>query len=320
MTSINSVLGELDTSKMGPTLTHEHVWQSAAGINATYPEFFDREGTVDRAVETLKEAYEGGVRALVDVTTLDLGRDILLLKDVSQRSGVNVIAATGFWLDIPRIFWDADPDEIAQLFVREIEEGIEGTGIRAGIIKVASNDKVEDGLTAPAEIVLRAAARASKQTGVPITTHTSGPDRTGDLQVEVFKSEGVDLSRVNIGHSNQTTNLDYLLGLLKEGVWLGLDVYPGGPPPESLDWEQRTELAGQLIETGYGHRIMLSHDWCVIKPWGSRAAQEEKQLSNPDGYLFVTRRVLPRLREMGFSQGQLDDILTENPKRFFEGT
>ena len=320
MTAINSVLGALDTSEMGFTLTHEHVWQSAAGINATFPEFFDREGTIDRAVEKLREAYEGGVRTLVDVTTMDLGRDILLLEDVSRRSRVNVIAATGFWLDIPRIFWDADPDEVAELFVREIEEGIDGTGIRAGIIKVASNDRVEDGLTGPAEIVLRAASRASKRTGVPITTHTSGPARTGDLQVEVFKSEGVDLSRVNIGHSNQTTDLDYLLGLLREGVWLGLDVYPGGPPPESPDWEQRTEIARRLIDAGFRHRIMLSHDWCVIKPWGSREAQEEKQRSNPDAYLFVTRRVLPRLREMGFPQGQLDDILTENPRRFFEGT
>jgi len=110
----------------------------------------------------------------------------LLLKDVSQRSEVNVIAATRFWLDIPRIFWDADLDKVAQLFIREIEKGIEGTGIRANIIKVGSNNRVEDGLTLPAEIVLRVAARTGNHTSVPTTTHMSAPGSTGDLQVEVF--------------------------------------------------------------------------------------------------------------------------------------
>ena len=130
MVKINSILGDLDTGDLGFTLTHEHVWQSAAGINATFPEFFDRQTIVDKAVARLRTAYDGGVRTIVDVTPLDLGRDVMLTKDVAQRSGVNVIAATGFYLDIPRIFWEADPDEVAQLFVKEIEEGIEGRGSR----------------------------------------------------------------------------------------------------------------------------------------------------------------------------------------------
>jgi len=320
MATINSILGDLDTSELGFTLTHEHIWQSAAGINTAYPEFFDKEAVVDRAVALLNEAREGGVRTVVDVTTLDLGRDILLAEDVSERSGVHVIAATGFWIDIPRIFWGADPDEVANLFVREIEEGIDGTGIKAGIIKVASNDRVDDGLTPAAEVVLRAASRASKQTSVRITTHTQAPVRTGDLQVAVFESEGVDLSTVCIGHSNGTTDLEYLTGLAKKGVWLGLDIYPGGPAPQSLDWEQRTIVAKRLVDAGYANQIMLSHDWCVIKPWGSRESQEQVQRRNPDGYLFITRKVLPRLRELGCSQESLDRIMVDNPKRFFEGS
>tara|TARA_Y100000031_G_scaffold127178_1_gene144690 strand:+ start:810 stop:1124 length:315 start_codon:yes stop_codon:yes gene_type:complete len=104
MATINSILGELDTSELGFTLTHEHIWQSAAGVNATYPEFFDREAIVERAVALLREARDEGVRTAVDVTTMDLGRDIVLTKDVAERSGVNIIAATGFWTDIPRIF------------------------------------------------------------------------------------------------------------------------------------------------------------------------------------------------------------------------
>jgi len=133
MTVINSVLGPLETSELGFTLTHEHVWQSAAGINNTYPEFFDRADVIERAVSLLTEARNEGVQTIVDVTTLDLGRDIRLTEDVSRRTGVNVIAATGFWVDIPRIFWEADPTEVAQLFIKEIQEGIEDTGIKAGI-------------------------------------------------------------------------------------------------------------------------------------------------------------------------------------------
>ena len=315
MATINSVLGDLDTGDLGFTLTHEHVWQSAAGVNATYPEFFDRKVIVDRAVARLRTAHDGGVGTIVDVTPLDLGRDVLLTKDVALRSGINVIAATGFYLDIPRIFWEADPDEVAQLFVREIEEGIEETGIKAGIIKMAHNDSADDGLTRAGEIVLRAASRASAQTGVPITTHTRPLLRTGDLQVSIFESEGVDLNRVCIGHSNDTTDLDYLTGLAEKGVWLGLDVYPG----ESPNWEQRTVVAKKLIDAGYAGRIMLAHDWSVIKPWGSRESQELEQRNNPDAYLFITNRVLPRLEEMGCSQELLHQIMVDNPRRFFEG-
>jgi phosphotriesterase-related protein len=325
MVAINSILGDLDTGDLGFTLTHEHVWQSAAGVNVTYPEFFDRQSIVDKAVAQLREAYEEGVRTIVDVTTFDLGRDVMLTKDVALRSGINVIASTGFYVDIPRIFWGADPDEVAQLFVKEIQVGIEETGIKAGIIKVASDAGLDDGLTQAEEIVVRAAARASLQTGTPITTHTNAPARTGDLQVKIFESEGLDLNRVCIGHSNDTTDIGYLSGLADKGVWLGLDTFPGPDPQLSQnsqsrpDWEQRTEVVKTLIDAGYGNRILLSHDWCVIKPWGSREEQEQVQRFNPDSYLFVTRRVLPRLEEMGCSRELINQIMVDNPRRFFEG-
>lgn len=320
MVAIKSILGDLDTGDLGFTLTHEHVWQSAAGVNVTYPAFFDRQSIVDKAIAQLREAYAEGVRTIVDVTTFDLGRDVTLTKDVALGSGINVIASTGFYVDIPRIFWDADPDEVAQLFVKEIEVGIEETGIKAGIIKVASDAGLDDGLTQAEEIVVRAAARASLETGTPITTHTNALARTGDLQVKIFESEGLDLNKVCIGHSNDTTDIDYLSGLADKGVWLGLDTFPGGNWDSRLpDWEQRTEVVKTLIDAGYGKRIMLSHDWCVIKPWGSRAQQEQVQRRNPDGYLFVTRRVLPRLEKMGCSRKLMNQIMVDNPRRFFEG-
>ena len=121
MATINSVLGPMDTNDMGFTLSHEHVMVTSAGIQYVYPDFIDREGTVQRGIATLKEAYEEGLRTIIDVTTIDLGRDIRLIEQVSRESGVNIVCATGVWRDIPRVFWTADPDMIAPLFIKEIE-------------------------------------------------------------------------------------------------------------------------------------------------------------------------------------------------------
>ncbi|MBI4338246.1 MAG: phosphotriesterase-related protein [Chloroflexi bacterium] len=316
MTVVNSVLGPLDTSKLGFTLCHEHVAVSSAGIPQVYPEFIGPQGTTERAVAALRDAYQEGVRSIVDLSTMDLGRDVRLLQEVSRRSGVQIIAATGTWRDIPRAFWGASPDAVAALYVREVQEGVEGTGVRAGIIKVAND---VGGVTPEGEIILRAAARAQRRTGVPISTHTYAPQRVGEQQVRIFEEEGVDLDRVCIGHSNDTTDMAYLLGLLKKGVWTGLDRYPGGRTPDTPNWEQRTDTVRRLIEAGYTHRVLLSHDWSVTLAIVSQEQQEARHRYNPDGYLFITRRVLPRLRELGVPPETLHQIMVDNPRRFFEG-
>ena len=306
----------MDTSDMGFTLSHEHVLVTSAGIQYVYPEFIDREGTINRAVTEFKQAYSEGLRTIVDVTTIDLGRDIRMLEQVSRESGINIICATGTWRDIPRVFWSATPDMIAPLYIREIEEGIEGTGIKAAIIKVAND---VGGVTPEGEIILRAAARAQKATGVPISTHTWAPERVGEQQVRIFEEEGVDLNRVYVGHSNDTTDTGYLIGLLEKGVWIGLDRYPGGRTPATPDWEGRTDTVKKLIDAGFGHRIMLGHDWSVTLSIASRQIQDDRQNYNPDGYLFITRKVLPRLRELGATEEQINQIMVDNPRRFFEG-
>ena len=315
MATVNTVLGPIDSADLGFTLSHEHLGTNAAGIRQTYPEFFDREGVKEQAIAALTEAYNEGLRTIIDVSTIDLGRDVLLMDEVSRASGVQIICATGNHLAVPRPFGDVSPDVIASLYVREIEEGIEGTGIKAGIIKVASD---RGGITPPQEVVLRAAARTSNQTGARISTHTWSPERIGEQQVRVLKEEGVDLNKVYIGHSNDDTDMDYLLGLLDEGVWLGLDRYPGGRNNETPNWEQRTEAVKKLMDAGHTDRIMLSHDYSVPKARYGAEVQEERRRANPDGYLFITRNVLPRLRELGASDDDISQIMVENPRRFFE--
>ncbi|MEE2881133.1 MAG: phosphotriesterase-related protein [Chloroflexota bacterium] len=316
MATVNTVLGPIDTVNLGFTLSHEHVGTNAAGLRHTYPEIIDRSGMKEQAILALKEAYDEGLRTIVDVTTFDLGRDILLMQEVSQNSGVQIIAATGNHLAVPRPFGELPPSVIAPLYVKEIEQGIEDTGIKAGIIKVASD---RGGVTQPQEVVLRAAAQAHLATGVPISTHTWSPDRVGDQQVSVLEEEGVDLNRVYIGHSNDDTDMDYLLGLLRKGVWLGLDRYPGGRVQGTPDWEGRTALVKGLIDAGFVDRIMLSHDYSVPKARHGAEVQEERRRANPDGFNFITLRVLPRLKELGVTDQDISQIMTENPRRFFEG-
>ena len=316
MANVNTVLGPLDTSKLGFTLAHEHILPTSAGIQQVYPELIDREGTIRDGVAELRQAHREGVRTLVDVTTFDAGRDVRLLEEVSSASAVNIICCTGIWMDVPRAFWGATPDTIASLYVREIEESIEGTGIKAGIIK-ASTDK--GGITPVGEITLRAAARAQRKTGVPITTHTLASERVGEQQVRIFQEEGVDLDRVYIGHSNDTTDMDYLTGLLRHGVWLGLDRMPGGRTEGTPDWHGRTEIVKRLIDAGFADRIMLSHDASVNMTYYGVQAMDGGERHNPDGFLFTTRHVLPMLREMGVPEETITQIMVNNPRRFFEG-
>ena len=318
MALINSALGPLDTADLGFTLSHEHVLESSAGIQHVYPEFIDREGTIARSVAVFKQARAEGVRTVVDVTTLDLGRDVRLLSQVSRDSGVQFICATGIWLDIPRAFWTATPDEVAPLFIREIQDGIEGTGIKAGIIKVANG---EDGVTAEGEIILRAASRAHLATGVPISTHTWAPGKTGDEQIRIFEDEGVELNRVYIGHSDSTTDIDYLVGMAEKGAYIGLDgLRVTGYRPGTPDLQDRMDTAKKLVDAGFGHRVMLGHDWAVLGDmFGGKEARRELERQNPDGFLAISRRVLPLLRDMGVSEAQINDLMVDNPRRFFEG-
>ena len=314
MAVINSVLGPLDTENLGFTLSHEHILTTSAGIQQVFPELIQRDRLVERAVETFTKIKSEGVDTIVDVSTLDLGRDIRLIEEVSRRSGVNVICATGTWRDIPRVFWTASPDIIADLYIREIEVGIEGTGIKPGIIKVA-NDM--GGVTPEGEIILRAASRASKATKTPISTHTWAPERVGEQQISIFEDEGVDPNTVYVGHSNDSTDINYLRGLLSKGVWLGLDRLPGGHHPGTPEWEQRAVITKELIDEGFDNRIMLGHDWSVDSFVNSEEMRVMRHERNPDGYLFINNKFIPRLKELGVSDQSINQMMIENPKTFF---
>lgn len=310
---INTVTGPMSPEDLGLTMAHEHVLISSAGINHTFPELVERERTCAKAISQLTRAREGGLGTIVDATPMDLGRDITLLRDVSQATGVNIVAATGAWFDVPRVFWSMAPGEIARLFIREIDEGIERTCIRAGVIKVASHI---GGVTPQAELVLRAAAIAQTETGAPISCHSYAPERVGDRQLDVLLEAGVSPSRIYIGHSDDSDDLDYLTGVVERGAWTGFDHLTFGHRDGALTLDRRLANLKALLDAGHAGRVLFGQDWAVNMPVLGSDLLREREECNPHGYLFVVNVVVPKLLELGVGQSTIDRMTIDNPRRF----
>jgi phosphotriesterase-related protein len=312
--TIETVNGPIEPSELGVTLSHEHVLVSMGEDNRHYPWLFEWDVTRANAIRELTEAKAGGIDSIIDLTTPDLGRDVEFVRAVAEAAGINVIAATGIWRDVPRSFWARDIDRIADIFVREIEVGIADTGVRAGVIKCA-NDM--GGVTPEGERVLRGAARACKRTGCPISTHQWAPEEVGRRQVEIFAEEGAPMDRICIGHSADTTDVDYLESLLREGVYLSMDRYPGGEGRP--DWRQRNATVKALIDRGWAHRLMLGHDHAPGAISVATVRAGTPRPTEQTRYLFVTSTAIPALLADGVPQATIDVMMRDVPRRFLSG-
>ena len=319
MKYVNTVLGPLETNKMGVTLMHEHLLGSLGGISQSYPELLGNDFK-ERIIAGLMAAKHGGIDTIVDCTTMDLGRDIRILAEMSQRTGVNIIATTGWILTIPHVMGTFTADQFAQIFTRDIEKGIEGTDIKAGILK---SQAASDVVTPIGAILLRGVARAHLATGIPIMLHSYSPGEVGRQQIAILKEEGVNLRRVKVDHSLDTTNLEYLTWLLDQGCYLGLDKLPGVYliPRTGVSPESRIKTIKALIDAGFAKRLLLSHDAVLVSTFFDTLSDADKEKiarDNPYGFLYIDKVVMPRLRELGVHEEILESLLTDNPRRFFE--
>jgi phosphotriesterase-related protein len=311
MPPVNTVTGLVDTSTLGFTLMHEHVYVLTEGLNATFPHLWDRDARTQVAADKLAEAKAHGVSTMVDLTVMGLGRDVTLVREAARRSSMQVIVATGLYTydEVPRHFEHRDVDYMAGLFVHDIEHGIQGTDIKAAILKCATDEK---GLTPGVEKVLRAVARAHRRTGVPISTHTHAATKRGLDQQRIFREEGVDLSRVVIGHSGDTEDIGYLEELIGAGSYVGMDRFG---LHQMLPTEKRVAVIAKLCERGHADKIVLSHDTMCYIDW----YPEEMRAALPDyHYLHIPDQVVPSLRSAGVSEEQVRAMTVENPQRIFE--
>lgn len=307
---------DISSDEIGHTLMHEHVFVLNAEIEQNYPWEWHEESLIAEAVEKLESAYEAGVRTIVDLTVIGLGRDVSRVRKVADQVRINIVPATGLYTydDVPMFFKFRGPgllidgpDRLIDYMVRDLTEGIADTGIRAGIIKCATDAQ---GVTPGVERVLRAAARAHKETGAPITTHTHAGTERGLEQLDIFRQEGVDFNKVVIGHSGDTTDLDYLRRLLDHGVMIGMDRFG---LDLMLDFESRVQTVAALVREGFADQIVLSHDASV---YTQNFDIEAKSRLLPNwNYEHIHREVLPALRERGVTDAQIDQMLVSNPGR-----
>ena len=298
-------------------LSHEHPLQRSPGMWESWPQTVDRVAVRARLIAEFSQAREHGVVAMVDVTTMDLGREPALVQDAAQAAGMRVLHATGIWLDIPMVLaprWGPPPagvDDLAPLFVHDIREGIAGTGIRAEVIKLASTiDLVDESgrLTPRVERIFRAGAVAAKETGTPITTHTDAQRLTGMSQVAVFEAEGVDPAQVVIGHSTRG-EVPYLLELLERGYALSMDNFAR---VEGAALQEYVDRIADLCRRGWSHRIMLGHDHAAYN--GFSFTQPASELSL---WCRIPREVAPALERAGVAPNDLENLCHRTARTVF---
>ena len=314
MSIVNSVLGPLDADKLGYTLMHEHLHGAGAPIFQNYPELLGH-NIKDHVVDGLTRAKKAGIDTVVDASTLDMGRDVAIMIRASQESKVNIIATTGWCLNPDNFVGEFTADQFAQLFIRDIKDGIAGTGVRAGLIK-SSADRA--GVTHGGEIMLRAAARAHLQTNTPIFLHSFAPGEVGRQQLAILKEEDVSMNRVKVDHCLETTDVKYLTWLLEQGCYLGMDRVPG----YQMDVKSQAKTFKALIDAGWVSRLMPSHDYIlVLFPTDLPLAYREfvKKNVGPHEFLYLKEVFFPMLMEMGVAESTLISMCVDNPRNFFNG-
>lgn len=318
-----TVRGPILTTELGRVLMHEHIFILTMDYMVNFPQRqgFDERRYVRSAIDKLNELKELGIDSIVDLTVLGMGRDISRIQKVAEEVDLNIVVATGIYtydsLPMPFHFQGPGcefemPEPLIDMFVNDIENGIGDTKVRAGILKCAIDTP---GLTPGVERVLRACARSSVLTGgTPISTHTHAGTKGGVAQVNLFREEGVDLSRVVIGHSGDSLDIDYLTWLMSNGVYIGMDRFR----PESIpSTDERVGIVAELCRQGFSKQIVMSHDACVfndyLPPGDDRAA------GLYGDFAFISRVVLPKLEDHGIGGDVVDDILVHNPRRIFRG-
>lgn len=321
MAQVETVRGPVDTGELGLVLMHEHLFVLSPEFMANHPEHdgFREDEHVADAIRRLDELKAAGIDTIVDPTVIGLGRYIPRVQRVAAETDLRIIVATGLYTynDVPHylhhrgpgLIFDDGEDPLVGLFTGDIVDGIAGTGVKAALLKCATD---EPGVTPGVERVLRAVAKAHRETGAPIMTHTHAPTRRGLEQQAVFASEGVDLSRVLIGHSGDTTDLDYLTEIADKGSLLGMDRFGLDP---LLSFDERVATVAALCERGYAESMVLSHDASCFIDWFE---QDKMAAVAPNWhFLHITRDVLPALRESGVSEKDITTMLVDNPRRFF---
>lgn len=304
MSDLMTVLGPVAPDRIGVTLMHEHLF-----INLLRE--YRGDGLLndeELAVEECRRFSDLGGRTIVDCTNGSMGRDPERLRRVAERTGLNIVMGTGHyrvpyldaeWLDAHSV------DEVADDIVRDLEEGVEGTGVRAGVIGEIGADKWY--VSAHEERSFRAAARAHRRTGVTITTHAARWP-VGLAQLDLLNEEGVAPESVIVGHCDTVPLPEYHLSIARRGAWVQFDNVRG---VTEFDTARQVDYILALRDAGYLDRVLLSHDVCL---------RSHLAIADGPGFTLIWRDLIPRLRARGMSQDEIDVLVVSNPRRALTGS
>ncbi|MEH7443456.1 phosphotriesterase [Bacillus sp. JJ1122] len=298
---IQTVLGKIRPEDLGICSVHEHLSIDLSRIKKDPDTILDDEPGM---LEELEDFHCEGGRAMVEVTNDGMGRDVLRLKRLSEKSGVHIIACTGFYKDpfIPEYAQNWTAAQFAEHFIKEATEGIDGTGILPGVIGEVGTSKNE---IKPIEReLLIGAALAGMETGLPVTTHTT-LGTLGYEQVQLLTAQGLATDQIIIGHQDLNPNFDEVLAVLETGVYIDFDtIGKNNYRPDA----ERVEFLLEFIQRGFEKQILLSADLTRKSHW--------KKHGGP-GYGLVLRDFIPQLKAKGVTQETIDQLLISNPARAF---
>ncbi|MCF8587865.1 phosphotriesterase family protein [Gordonia liuliyuniae] len=316
MDRIDTVAGRIGADQLGAVLTHEHVFVVQEDFRLNYLPEWDEDAEVDNAVATLTRLKSAGIDTIMDVSVLGIGRNIERVARVAAQVDLNIVAATGFFTfnDLPfqmhytgpALGFDV-PEPLDALFMRDITEGIGPTQIKAGFLVCVIE---AEGLTVGVERVMRSVGRVAARSGLPIVVHTNPHTQSGLVAQRVLAEEGVDLTRVILAHSGDSTDLDYLMRVADAGSVLGMDRFG---VDLLLPHADRVDTVLALIDRGYGDRIVLSQDAFCYSDWFDQHAIDV--VADQWDYFQVTGRVVPDLRSHGVSDSVVSMMLRDVPAR-----
>jgi phosphotriesterase-related protein len=317
MSTVETVRGPVELASLGPTLMHEHVFvldpEALQNYGHVWGEsFWDEDAGVADAIGKLQRLRDSGIQTIVDPTAPGLGRYIPRIQRVNAEVDLNIIVATGVYafLELPSFLAYRSDEQVVELFVREIREGIDDTGVKAAFLKCAVE---EHGLVGDTPRILRMVAAAAVETGVPVMVHTNAVAQTGLLALDSLTKAGVDPTRIVIAHMGDSNDLDYLRAIADTGASLGCDRFN----IEHFNPDaNRIETLTAILAEGYADRVHLGHDAACFFDFMIGNPYFADEIGKAD-YLHISTKILPVLLANGVTQEQIDQMLVENPQRFF---
>lgn len=318
--TVMTAMGSVSTEELGVTSMHDHLLSAMPGWQFDASYVYDKEAVLKKCVEEVNAAKALGLTSMVEASTMDITRDPELYRAVQKETGVNIICTTGLYTEADGqfVYWkylmgvkgyDHAVKSLADSYIKDITVGMEDTDVKCGLVKVAVGPAT---ITKVEEVAIHAAVLAQKETGVPIISHTGHPTMGATL-ADMLLEKGADPKKTLIGHMCDTDDIDTIETVLKKGVWVGLDRFGLSM---IFDDEKKVTTLCKLVKMGYVDQIVVGHDYTVYNHAQSLMPDIDMPNFNLCG-LFKT--FIPKFKENGLTDEEINKIMVENPKRIFEG-